>query len=198
MTGLKNHSPTDEELMNAYKMGSTEAFNILYDRYSAKVRGYLCSKSLSPAVVDDLLQQIFLKLHNKRATFDPSFLFITWIFTITKNTLTDHFRKEARNQVKETSYAEAQKHLSDLSCTEMAPQNNVLKSLLEHYEALGLTTKQVHLLKLKFESDLNYEEMARLTQSNPTNIRQIISRSLRKIKDNYKSVKELNREKNNS
>ncbi len=187
MTDSKNLLPTDEELMEAYKMGNTQAFNSLFARYSAKTYGYILSKTGSKETADDLLQQVFLKLHNKRSLYDKKYVFLSWFFTITKNTLIDHFRKSGKEASKIKSFIAEQGDV-----TAPPPTRPTFDTpLLEHYKALGLTSHQTHVLKLKFESDLSSTEIAHLIGSSAANVRQIISRSIKKIKNNIKHLKEF-------
>ena len=184
---LKN---TDEELMGAYKLGNLAAFEILYSRYSGKVYGYIYSKVNNQEVADDNLQQVFFKLHNKRASNKNKFLFSNWIFSITKNTLIDYYRKTSTEKTKREQLATQPAESTQVTSTPLSGDT----SFIDHYKNMGLTEKQIQILKLKFESDLNNEEIAKIVSTSTTNIRQILSRSIRKIKDALKNTKEIRHE----
>ncbi|MBX9767430.1 MAG: hypothetical protein K2X47_09180, partial [Bdellovibrionales bacterium] len=57
---------SDGELMELYKSGRMESFQILYNRHSAKVYGYFRGRLKNRAQADDLFQATFLKLHSHR------------------------------------------------------------------------------------------------------------------------------------
>ena len=65
---------TDEELMETYKMGEVAAFDILFERHSGQVLGYLSRKLSSSKEAQDVLQDVFFKLHRSRHQYNsPSF-----------------------------------------------------------------------------------------------------------------------------
>ena len=190
MTESKPTNQTDEELMQAYKMGNTDAFNILYNRYSEKIYSYIRSKINKQELADELYQQVFYKIHHKRSNYDPKYPFISWIFTISRNTLTDYYRKNSTENLKIESFKSEQKT--------QTPQNEEVltfnSSLIDHYKNIGLNEKQIHILKLKFESDLDNQEIADLTNQTTVNIRKILSRSIKKIRENILKSKEFSNE----
>lgn len=65
----------------------------LYKNYNEKVLGYINGKINNYTLAEDLCSDVFLKVYEKLDTFDESKSSAsTWIFTITRNTLTDYFR----------------------------------------------------------------------------------------------------------
>ena len=66
----------------------------LYTAYSAKVMAYLSARVQRRADAEDLCADVFEKVYRKLADFDPSKASPgTWIFSITRNTLIDYFRR---------------------------------------------------------------------------------------------------------
>ena len=75
------------------KMNTPEWENI-YDLYSGKVMGYIAARVQRRADAEDLCADVFEKAFRKREAFDESKASIsTWIFTITRNTVIDHYRR---------------------------------------------------------------------------------------------------------
>lgn len=65
----------------------------IYRDYHGKVCGYIRSKINSAQDAEDLTADVFVKVFEKLGTFDESKASLsTWIYTITRNTLTDYFR----------------------------------------------------------------------------------------------------------
>lgn len=72
---------------------SAQEKSLIYEQYHDKVRGYIISKVNNADLADDLCSDIFLKIYEKLDTFDSGKASIsTWIFTITRNRLTDYYR----------------------------------------------------------------------------------------------------------
>ena len=66
----------------------------IYTEYSGKVMGYIRARIRSRADAEDLHSEVFEKVLKKIEGFDPSKASLTtWIFTITRNTVIDHFRR---------------------------------------------------------------------------------------------------------
>ena len=65
----------------------------LYLNYYDKVYGYIISKINKSQDAEDITSDVFLKVYEKIDTFDETKASLsTWIYTITRNTLTDYFR----------------------------------------------------------------------------------------------------------
>jgi len=75
---------------------SESSLNIeqIYTEYGGKIRGYIRARVRNSADADDLFSDIFEKILRKLEGFDPEKASLnTWIFTITRNTVIDHFRR---------------------------------------------------------------------------------------------------------
>ena len=66
----------------------------LYAQYYSKVMGYIHARIRNRADAEDLCSDVFEKVQRKLAEFDPAKASVsTWIFTITRNTVIDHYRR---------------------------------------------------------------------------------------------------------
>lgn len=160
---------SDEELMIQYSLGEYKAFEIIYQRYSAQAYGYLLNKLNHPSPAKDVLQTTFLKLHEKRALYDRRHSFRAWFFTILRNSLVDYFRKNllSKNQVNID--------LDDIP-SEKIPNENL------DLESTSLTTDQKNAIRLRYEDDLEFSQIAERLNQSTTNVRQLISRGLKKLR----------------
>ena len=71
----------------------------VYLQYSGKVTGYLQARLHNRAVAEDLCAEVFEKALRRQEGYDPEKSAVgTWIFTITRNTLIDHFRRKKPNE----------------------------------------------------------------------------------------------------
>lgn len=65
----------------------------IYLQYHDKVRAYVRGKVQGPHDVEDLVSAVFTKIVQKLDSYDPEKASVsTWVYTITRNTVTDHFR----------------------------------------------------------------------------------------------------------
>ena len=82
-------SLTDEKLMKLYQQGDYEAFQVLYERHNRKVYNYLLKRLSDDDPLEDIFQNIFVKLHKSRMKYDHKFLFLKWLYTLSRNELLD-------------------------------------------------------------------------------------------------------------
>lgn len=87
---------SDEFLMLAYRDGDARAFETLYRRYRGPLHRYLLHQCGSPAFAEELYQDVWIKVVNARAQYEPLAKFSTWVFRIAHHRLIDHYRKTAR------------------------------------------------------------------------------------------------------
>ena len=74
---------------------STLDMERIYLQFSGKVTGYLQARLHNMAAAEDLCAEVFEKALRKQDSFDPEKSSVsTWIFTITRNTLIDHYRRQ--------------------------------------------------------------------------------------------------------
>ena len=65
----------------------------VYETYHPKVSAYVRGKIQDPHEAEDLVSAVFLKVVQKLDSYDPQKASLsTWVYTITRNTVTDHFR----------------------------------------------------------------------------------------------------------
>lgn len=162
----------DEFLMAEYALGDEAAFRELYRRYRARAYGYLNKRVSDSGTADELFQQVFLKLHRSRSQYDGGRLFSAWFFTICRSVLIDHFRRSGKAGVHEM-----------LNENETAdPVIEPTRELIPEGILASLSDKQREAVKLRYEEELAFGEIAKAMNTTQDNVRQLISRGVRKLK----------------
>jgi RNA polymerase sigma-70 factor (ECF subfamily) len=94
---MESDSPDDGGLLRAHSAGDTHAFARLYDRYDRQCFLFI-RRTLGSAHADaaeDLHQETWMAISINAAAFDPSKAsFPAWLFTIARNKVWDHFRRQ--------------------------------------------------------------------------------------------------------
>jgi RNA polymerase sigma-70 factor, ECF subfamily len=163
-------SSSDEELMKAYQNGIDGAFDLLFKRYSSRLYGFLMSHLKNRVQADDVFQATFLKLHQARKHYDPTYPFAPWLFTVCKSVLMDHARKRSRNR--EDSNDEMVANAADEKAIEDQPSIAL--------EALPATQRAA--IELRYQDDLQFEEIAERLKTSPSNVRKLISRGIKTLR----------------
>jgi RNA polymerase sigma-70 factor, ECF subfamily len=88
---------SDEQLMTNLDGPEVEvALSKLYDRYSRTVYGVGLNILGDRSTVEELVQDVFLKVWRSSRTFDPSrSSFSTWLYRVTRSAAIDLYRKRA-------------------------------------------------------------------------------------------------------
>lgn len=87
---------SDESLMERYADGDSDAFDELFRRYEPRAFSYFLKRTRSWDRSQDLYQELFLRVHRGRATYDPARAFAPWFFQIAQRLLIDDARRAQR------------------------------------------------------------------------------------------------------
>ncbi len=92
---------TDEDLMELYRKGSRDAFEILFARHHRKVIHFAYRMTGDQARAEEAAQEIFLRIARAAFTWQPTAKFSTWMYTIARRTTLNYIRdeKEEGNKV---------------------------------------------------------------------------------------------------
>ena len=177
---LDRKNLSDEELMELYQSSDYLAFEMLYQRHSGRIYNYLIGK-VGPEVGQELLQDTFTRIHKSRDKYNSQFPFLPWIFTIVRNLLRDYYKK-----------AETQMVTSSVGLEALALEPSGEWTGLSSFHQLevsleSLPENQQRALRLRYLDDWTFEKIAEEIDTSPQNVRQLISRGLKKIKSSLNS-----------
>jgi RNA polymerase sigma-70 factor (ECF subfamily) len=168
-------SMSGAELMGLYQEGDIEAFNCLYDKYKSLVYGYLYKRVQKRTEVDEIFQDVFLRLHHSRSRYKSEFPFEPWLFAVLRNSLIDYYRKKSKKY-----------HDVPLDDLEMIPaalhveDKHNLDGLLP--QGAGLNKSQRQAIELRYGEDFSFEEIAHRLETTSSNARQLVSRALKRLR----------------
>ncbi|MCK5882065.1 MAG: sigma-70 family RNA polymerase sigma factor [Bacteriovoracaceae bacterium] len=159
---------SDEVLMEKYCAGEAAAFEVLYHRHKSRVWSYLRKRIKDEHAVHEIFQGIFMKLHRKRELYNSDYLFVKWLYTISRSELSDYFRKT------ET--------FTDLNFEQLHMVEYESVPTIDLEEMKGLTDNERKAVELKFYSDKDYDEISALLRISNSNARKLVSRGIIKLR----------------
>lgn len=165
--------------MELYQSSDYLAFEILYRRHSGRILHYLASK-VGAEIGQELLQDTFARIHKSRDKYNTQYPFLPWMFTIVRNLLRDYYKKA------ETQTAQKSVSLESISL-EASSELGSFSSLGQLEASLrNLPSNQQRALHLRYVDDWTFEKIAAEIETSPQNVRQLISRGLKKMRSSLR------------
>ena|SRR5436305_11308253 len=155
-------------------------FGRVYEDRVWQVYAFVAYRVGDPPLAEDLTQATFERALRAWSRFDPRRgSELAWLLTIARNLLVDHFRRDRSVTIDRIEEL--------VDSWEAGPESRFAGSpqLIEALANLGDREREV--LALRYGGDLNGPEIAALLDLSVANVQQIISRSLRKLRDLLKA-----------
>lgn len=87
----------DASVVAAYLSGRSEAFQELVERYQKRLLNFVYRTIGDRERAEDLVQEVFIRVHRHLHRFDQTKKFSTWIYTIASNLAKNELRNRSRN-----------------------------------------------------------------------------------------------------
>lgn len=171
--------------MSATKEAVTtrETFAELYEEYMPKVFRYLQYRVSNIQLTEDLTATTFEKalVSFSRYSSDKA-KFSTWIFSIARNVVIDHYRVTGRRMTIPLEEA------SEVASKDLPPEEELLKR--EELERLqicltGISEEEQEIIRLKFGAELNNRQIATMLGLSESNVGTRLYRAVRKLRDSF-------------
>lgn len=150
---------TDAELIELAKI-DPESFGLLMQRYQMPLFHYIRRITQLPKEdIEDLLQEVFIKIYQKLNEYNEILKFSSWAYRITHNHIIDYFRKtNARPKTNSLEDSELTKLLKSRTNIEKdLNTKDCLEKIKECLEDIPLKYKEI--LILRFIEEKSYEEI---------------------------------------
>jgi len=167
---------SDEELMFLYQNGSEAAFQILYDRHSSKIFAFISSKIQKQEIAREIFQDVFIKIHKSKHLYNKNLPLLPWVFTITRNAVFDFSKRGSKiEQATPVETIDERASLEDQN--ELSFEVDLQPSLLK------LPIQQKLAVEMRYYDEKTFEEIAETLKTSPMNIRKLVSRGIKRLKE---------------
>lgn len=136
-----------------------EAFDLLVDEYAPRVRGFLRS-IVRTSDVDDMVQELFLRVVRMIGSYQHVGRFDAWIFQIARNLAHDHLRETARQPL--DSQALMDSRLRSEESPTAQPMENAETAVQVEAALQRLPDAEREVILLRHFGRLTFEEIATL------------------------------------
>ncbi|MDO8490458.1 MAG: sigma-70 family RNA polymerase sigma factor [Dehalococcoidia bacterium] len=160
-----------------------EAFAWLYEEFVPKVFRYVSYRVGDIHLAEDLTSAVFEKALARFKSYDPQKAgFSTWIFSIARNALIDHFRVSSRRPTLNLD------SLAEVGDGNPSPEDAFVRA--EERRKLRaciarLPLPEQEIISLKFGAEMTNRQIAGLLGLTESNVGVIVYRSVRKLRDGF-------------
>lgn len=179
---------SDEELIFKFQQEDISAFNEIVIRYKDKLVNFLFRYTGSRDESEDLAQDTFLKLYRSKHLYKEIAKFSTWFYTIAINIAKTSLRKKNRyNSISLSDFdPENDKDFDLIDDGVISPEvsaNSMTES--EHIQKAinSLSDKFKEVIIMRDVEDLEYEEIAKITNLPLGTVKSRINRGREKLKE---------------
>lgn len=169
----------DHDLLRLIAGGCEQSFRKLYDMYGGKVYTMAIGYLKSPMEAQDVVQEIFVKIWEKRDSLTRIDNFPAYLHVITRNMLINQLQKKIPvfNQ-------------DELTPQAVLPDRHLLHQQLDYRELTVLISKaiaqlpprQQQVYRLSREQGLNHQQIAKELSLSYDTVREHMSKALKNIR----------------
>lgn len=172
----------DTALLGRFAKGDADAMGRLVSRHGPSVYAFVRRFLGETSVSDDVYQEVWLKVIRNADRFEGRSLFTTWLFQVTRNVCLDHLRdkKRRRSPVSLEGEGATAAGPDDASLRDRLPDAGPRvpddaaareeRAAVQRAVAL-LPDEQREVFLLREQTELTFEEIAKLTQLSPNTVK---------------------------
>ncbi|GAA3918006.1 RNA polymerase sigma-70 factor [Chitinophaga oryziterrae] len=176
---MYDNAISEKELLIKVAAGDEQAYRHLFHLHWDNIYNVALALTKSVELAEDMVQDIFLKIWQKRAQFVGIERFEDYLFIMARNHIYTELKKRSRedtfrDQIKD--YFETSEHNADISLLTKETQEMI-------NQAIGqLTTQQQLVYRLSRDQGLSHEEIAEKLNISRNTVRNHIVQSLKIIR----------------
>jgi RNA polymerase sigma-70 factor, ECF subfamily len=148
---------SDFDLVRSFQEGNMASFECLVEKYREKIRNIIFLILNDSSVVDDLSQDIFIKVYESLSDFRSESSFYTWLYRITINKCRDEIRKK---KIRKFISLDFRTKKGDEFMYVKDQYSGLDDNFLIEQAMVQLSAQQREIIILKDINDLSYNEIA--------------------------------------
>lgn len=177
-----------ESLVRRFVKGQTDAFRFIFDHFHGQILAYCIKITQSPSEAEEVTQQVFIRLWEKRHLVDATRPLEHYLYRLTRNCAFNYLKQQAHRAQKfdtnnvwlEASAAVAEDEISLAECRKLT--NDLIDSLPE---------KRQVIYKMHFEEGHSPSEIATMLGISLPTVKSQLAKATKTVKGfllNYRSA----------
>lgn len=170
-------SEADESLAQRAQKGCRDSFEELVRRHQVSLLHFLRQRTITHADAEDLTQDTFIRAYLKLPSYDNSWRFSTWLFTIARRLSINHNRSSQRDQPYEDLDEVCASEPSPIQILAEQEQRAAIWEIVRSH----LSEIQGTALWLYYVQNLRIREIAHVIERSPVVVKIALFRARRKL-----------------
>ncbi len=165
----------DQELMLQVQAGDHSAFAELVDQFRPRLLRFAQSSLEDRQRAEDVVQETFLAVFQARLTYNTSFAFSTWVWTILLNLVRRTRTRWVKQQVREAAACRDQ-------TTSLNNRHVEDREQLDHWLSL-IPESEADALRLRFFGELSFNQIALSMESSVSGAKLRVRNGLNRLSE---------------
>lgn len=174
----------EQKLVKKLRKGCHQSFTTLFHLYARKLYNFSYKYTDSHAESEEIVQEVFLKIWNKKETINPKLSFNAFLITIAKNHIFNKIKKE-------TSRKQYRAQIEPSSLVTNETENKVIFADLAEIaksEVEGLPPKRKQIFLLRRDSGLSVKEIAKQLGIAESTVENQMNKAIKTLKSNLSNI----------
>ena len=150
----------------------------IWESFSIKLKNFIRARVHNPSDTEDILQEVFLKIHKNIHTLEDQKKLPAWIYRITRNSIIDYYRKNSSSS--KIEYFENNEYFDYSEKSEVRDIKDCLQSFVNN-----LPDKYKTAVKLSDIDGVKQKDIAKILDISLPGVKSRIQRGRAKIKDHF-------------
>ncbi len=177
--------PIESKILKELQKGDHSAFEKIFERYSKQLFQFSLSYLKSEEAAEDVVQEVFIKIWNKRTEIRTDTSFQSYLFTITLNSVRKYFNQQSRlNEVKHDILFESSGYKPDFD------DNSNFQFMLDKLEVLisQMPEKRRDVFIKKKIEEKSLKEISEELGVTPKTVEYHITEAMRFLKSEFEKL----------
>jgi len=178
--GRSDEDAEDVRLMRLVSGGDTSAFEQLIERHQSLVAGTVARMLGSSSEVEDIAQQVFIRVWKSARRYVPRAKFTTWLLKITRNLVFNELRRAKRHAHVPLQTEPGAEEFPLKDETNPTPDASLLESELQRMIEEAITelpeSQRMALILRRYEQ-LSYEQIADILDLSVPAVKSVLFRA---------------------
>jgi RNA polymerase sigma factor (sigma-70 family) len=173
----------DLKIWQRFKDGDSQALTKIYNCYVKELYFYGKKICQDDALIKDSIQEIFVKLIDKRQHLVISENIHVYLFKSLRNQIVEELRSDNRKKSISSQITPDSTHVSSIEQSIVSTEEETRKLQLIDQAMNSLTDYQREAIYLRFSKMFEYEEISVMLGIDVASARTLVYRSLKKVKE---------------